>query len=67
MLLLTPLQTLNVGTKLWGAVLEANEKELVVSLPNGLKGSVSISEASDFSMEIDENDVDTAAYEVGED
>lgn len=57
-------KTLNVGTKLWGAVLEANEKELVVSLPNGLKGYVSISEASDFSMEIDENDVDTAAYEV---
>lgn len=33
--------------KLWGVVAEVNEKDLVVSLPGGLRGLVRASEAFD--------------------
>lgn len=38
------LQSLSVGTKLWGAVMEVSPHGLVVSLPHGLRGSVAYAE-----------------------
>lgn len=46
-----PLQTLSPGCKLWGAVIEVSPRELVVSLPHGLRGHVAYSEASDWLAE----------------
>ena len=40
-------QSLNVGTKIWGSILEVNDSDLVVSLPSGLRGFVHAKEASD--------------------
>ncbi|KAJ7541483.1 hypothetical protein O6H91_10G061600 [Diphasiastrum complanatum] len=42
---------LSVGMKVWGAVAEVNKKDLVISLPNGLRGSVCAEEASDCVAE----------------
>ena len=33
-------QNLTVGMRLWGAVLEATPRELIISLPHGLRGHV---------------------------
>lgn len=46
-----PTQTLSPGCKLWGAVIEVTPRELVVSLPHGLRGHVAYSEASDWLAE----------------
>jgi hypothetical protein len=40
-------QSLCVGMKMWGAVAEINNKDLVVSLPGGLRGFVRAEEASE--------------------
>lgn len=45
------LQNLSRGCKLWGAVIEVTPRELVVSLPHGLRGQVPYGEASDFLHE----------------
>ena len=37
--------------KLWGAIVEVNPKDLVVSLPGGLRGFVRVEEASDIFLE----------------
>ena len=42
------LQNLSRGCKLWGAVIEVSPRELVVSLPHGLRGHVAYAEASDW-------------------
>lgn len=41
-------QSLSVGAKLWGAVIEVGQRELVVSLPHGLRGHVAYNQASDW-------------------
>lgn len=41
-------QSLSKGCKLWGAVIEVTPRELVVSLPHGLRGHVAYAEASDW-------------------
>ena len=41
-------QSLSKGCRLWGAVIEVGARELVVSLPHGLRGHVAYSEASDW-------------------
>ena len=41
------IQNISPGMKLWGVVAEVNEKDLVVSLPGGLRGLVRASEAFD--------------------
>ena len=41
------MQSLNEGTKLWGAVSEILSKELIISLPHGLRGHVAYKDASD--------------------
>lgn len=46
------MQNLAVGTKLWGSVVEVLPKELVISLPHGLRGHVSYREASDVLAEL---------------
>ena len=35
------MQSLSVGAKVWGCVAEIHPKELIVSLPHGLRGRVS--------------------------
>ena len=40
-------KTLRVGAKLLGVVVEVNERGMQISLPNGLKGTVTRAEASD--------------------
>ncbi|KAK3281517.1 hypothetical protein CYMTET_10693 [Cymbomonas tetramitiformis] len=45
-------KTLSVGMKLWGAVLEVNERDLAISLPHGLRGYVTPDEASDVLAEM---------------
>ncbi|KAL4451480.1 hypothetical protein ABPG75_007142 [Micractinium tetrahymenae] len=44
-------RTLAPGCKLWGAVIEVTPRELVVSLPHGLRGHVAYAEASDWLAE----------------
>lgn len=48
-------QNITPGMKLWGVVAEVNEKDLVVSLPGGLRGLVHASDAVDpiFDDEIE--------------
>ncbi|KAI4332058.1 hypothetical protein L6164_016997 [Bauhinia variegata] len=49
------LKNISPGMKLWGLVAEVNEKDLVVSLPGGLRGLVHASDAIDpiFNNEIE--------------
>ena len=35
------MQSLSVGAKVWGCVAEIHPKELIISLPHGLRGRVS--------------------------
>ncbi|PRW20900.1 RRP5-like protein [Chlorella sorokiniana] len=44
-------KSLSKGCKLWGAVIELTPRELVVSLPHGLRGHVAYAEASDWLAE----------------
>ncbi|KAL4852689.1 rRNA biogenesis protein RRP5 [Chlorella vulgaris] len=44
-------RNLSRGCKLWGAVIEVTSRELVVSLPHGLRGLVPYAEASDWLHE----------------
>lgn len=46
-LLLHVCQNITPGMKLWGVVAEVNDKDLVVSLPGGLRGLVHASDALD--------------------
>ncbi|CAA3018879.1 rRNA biogenesis RRP5, partial [Olea europaea subsp. europaea] len=41
------LKNVTVGMKLWGVIAEVNEKDIVVSLPGGLRGLVRAAEAFD--------------------
>ncbi|CAM6099604.1 unnamed protein product [Calypogeia fissa] len=45
-------KSLSVGWKIWGAVAEVNHRDLIVSLPGGLRGFVQIEEASDVLAEM---------------
>lgn len=40
-------QNISPGMKLWGVIAEVNDKDIVVSLPGGLRGLVLASEAFD--------------------
>lgn len=40
-------QNISPGMKLWGLVAEVNDKDIVVSLPGGLRGLVLANEALD--------------------
>lgn len=42
-------QNISPGMKLLGVVTEVNQKDIVISLPGGLRGLVRASEASDFT------------------
>ncbi|KAJ0705044.1 putative suppressor of forked, tetratricopeptide-like helical domain superfamily [Helianthus annuus] len=65
------LKNVTPGMKLWGVISEVNEKDLVVSLPGGLRGLVRASEAIDPLLHDDmkgdtEGDVLSAVYTVGQ-
>ncbi|KAI3794742.1 hypothetical protein L1987_37379 [Smallanthus sonchifolius] len=65
------LKNVTSGMKLWGVISEVNEKDIVVSLPGGLRGLVHASEAIDpllhDTMKGDtEGDVLSAVYMVGQ-
>lgn len=40
-------QSLVIGMKIWGVIVEINNKDMVISLPGGLRGFVLASEASE--------------------
>lgn len=42
-------QNISPGMKLLGVVTEVNQKDIVISLPGGLRGLVRASEALDFT------------------
>ncbi|OVA06347.1 Ribosomal protein S1 [Macleaya cordata] len=42
------LKNVSPGMKLWGVIAEVNEKDIIVSLPGGLRGLVRANEASDL-------------------
>jgi len=46
------LKSLSTGMKLWGVIAEVNSKDLVISLPGGLRGIVTAYEASDSLSEL---------------
>ncbi|KAJ8551425.1 hypothetical protein K7X08_021440 [Anisodus acutangulus] len=46
------LKNISPGMKLWGVVSEVNEKDIVVSLPGGLRGLVRASEALDYQPKL---------------
>ncbi|KAJ9541321.1 hypothetical protein OSB04_027827, partial [Centaurea solstitialis] len=65
------LKNLTAGMKLWGIITEVNEKDLVVSLPGGLRGLVRVSEAIDPLLHDEvkgdsEGDLLSAIYTVGQ-
>lgn len=45
-------KSLSTGMKLWGVIAEVNSKDLVISLPGGLRGIVTADEASDYLSEL---------------
>ncbi|XP_022743667.1 rRNA biogenesis protein RRP5 isoform X2 [Durio zibethinus] len=52
------LKNISPGMKLWGVVAEVNEKDLVISLPGGLRGLVRAADALDsvLSNEVESNE-----------
>ena len=42
-----PLQSLVVGMKIWGAIAEINKRDMIISLPGGLRGFVLAEDASE--------------------
>ncbi|KAK6244021.1 hypothetical protein QUC31_010430 [Theobroma cacao] len=52
------LKNISPGMKLWGVVAEVNEKDLVISLPGGLRGLVRAADALDsvLSNEVENNE-----------
>lgn len=52
------LKNISVGTKLWGVVAEVNEKDLVISLPGGLRGLARATDVLDpvLDNEIEDNE-----------
>lgn len=65
------LKNVTPGMRLWGVISEVNEKDLVVSLPGGLRGLVRASEAVDPLLHDEvkgetEGDVLPAIYTVGQ-
>ncbi|CAA3014339.1 rRNA biogenesis RRP5 [Olea europaea subsp. europaea] len=65
------LKNVTVGMKLWGVIAEVNEKDIVVSLPGGLRGLVRAAEAFDPIVdnkvkEDVENNFLSSIYHVGQ-
>lgn len=46
-------QNVSAGMKLWGVISEVNEKDIVVSLPGGLRGLVRACDAFDPILDVD--------------
>ncbi|XP_010464942.1 PREDICTED: rRNA biogenesis protein RRP5-like [Camelina sativa] len=62
-------KNISPGMKLLGVVTEVNQKDIVISLPGGLRGLVRASEASDFTdlgIEDDENELLGDIFSVGQ-
>ncbi|XP_019053357.1 PREDICTED: rRNA biogenesis protein RRP5 isoform X2 [Nelumbo nucifera] len=53
------LKNVSPGIKLWGVIAEVNQKDLVVSLPGGLRGLVRVNEASDLVSDGDIKDAES--------
>ncbi|RDY08514.1 rRNA biogenesis protein RRP5, partial [Mucuna pruriens] len=63
------LKNITPGMKLWGVVAEVNEKDLVVSLPGGLRGLVHASDAVDpvFDDKIEVGEISlSSVFSVGQ-
>ncbi|KAL6772122.1 hypothetical protein ACKKBG_A29005 [Auxenochlorella protothecoides x Auxenochlorella symbiontica] len=53
---------LGVGARVWGAIIEVSERELVVSMPHGLRGHVPAAAAGEPGMGVDL----LAAFNIGQ-
>ncbi|KAE9465295.1 hypothetical protein C3L33_02796, partial [Rhododendron williamsianum] len=64
------MENISPGMKLWGVISEVNEKDIVISLPGGLRGLVRASEAFDPFSDNKMKDVDcnslSSMYYVGQ-
>ncbi|KAL0817225.1 rRNA biogenesis protein RRP5 isoform X1 [Brassica napus] len=63
------IKNISPGMKLLGVVTEVNQKDIVISLPGGLRGLVRASEAldfTDFGTEDDENELLRDIFSVGQ-
>ncbi|XP_024014881.1 rRNA biogenesis protein RRP5 isoform X2 [Eutrema salsugineum] len=63
------IKNISPGMKLLGVVTEVNQKDIVISLPGGLRGLVRASEAldfTDFGTEDDENELLQDRFSVGQ-
>ncbi|KAK6941973.1 S1 domain [Dillenia turbinata] len=64
------LKNVSSGMKLWGVVAEVNDKDLVISLPGGLRGLVHASEVFDpildEEMKDAENSIQSSLFHVGQ-
>ncbi|KAI5068389.1 hypothetical protein GOP47_0016734 [Adiantum capillus-veneris] len=59
-------KSLSLGMKLWGVVLEVGKRDLVVSLPGGLRGFVKAVDALDFlSQDTDVNTFSPSSHDEG--
>jgi ribosomal protein S1 len=43
-------QNISPNMKLWGVVIEVNQKDIIVSLPGGMRGFVRTEEVSDIAL-----------------
>ncbi|KAI8014701.1 hypothetical protein LOK49_LG05G02266 [Camellia lanceoleosa] len=63
-------ENISPGMKLWGVIAEVNEKDIIISLPGGLRGLVRASEAFDPISDNKVKDVETnflsSIYHVGQ-
>uniref|UniRef100_A0A5B7AB23 S1 motif domain-containing protein n=1 Tax=Davidia involucrata TaxID=16924 RepID=A0A5B7AB23_DAVIN len=64
------LKNISPGMKLWGVLAEVNEKDIVISLPGGLRGLVRACEAFDPILDNEVKDVEgnflSSIYHVGQ-
>uniref|UniRef100_A0A5B7AEH9 rRNA biogenesis protein RRP5 n=1 Tax=Davidia involucrata TaxID=16924 RepID=A0A5B7AEH9_DAVIN len=64
------LKNISPGMKLWGVIAEVNEKDIVISLPGGLRGLVRACEAFDPILDNEVKDVEgnflSSIYHVGQ-
>lgn len=64
------MKNVSAGMKLWGVIVEVNEKDIVISLPGGLRGLVRADEAVDAVVDMNDEDAEdsflSSLFHVGQ-
>ncbi|KAL9264679.1 rRNA biogenesis protein RRP5-like protein [Drosera capensis] len=64
------MKNVSAGMKLWGIIVEVNEKDIVISLPGGLRGLVRADEAVDAVVDMNDEDAEdgflSSLFHVGQ-